>query len=76
MRVGTLLHIILFLASSLSFFVIPFDLFCQQDDGYVVQLEMCQKRIYSCSYICGTIFYPAVSDIRVFGTPIQLVTKF
>ena len=73
---GNLLRIILQLASSLSIFIIPSALFCQGEYGSVVLPSMRQQHMYSCSSVFGPVCYPVLSHIRVFGTPIYLVTKF
>ena len=54
------------------FFIVPLDMFCQGKYGSVVLPTIQQRRMHSYSSVCGTVSYPALSDIRVFGTPISL----
>ena len=58
MHFGTLLCIFLRLSLYLIIFIIPLDLFCQGEYGYVVLLSMQQRRMHSCSSVCGSFYYP------------------
>ena len=76
MNFGALLRIILGLYLSLSIFIIHLDLFCQGENGSVVLTSIRKQRMHYCSSVCGPVFSPALSDTRVFGTQIYLVTTF
>ena len=73
---GILLRILLHLYFLLSIFIVPLDIFFRGEYGSVVLPSTQQRRMHSCSSVCGSNFSTILSDIRVFGIPISLVDTF
>ena len=58
MRFSTLICILVRLDLSLSIFIVPLDLFFQEEYGSAVLTSIWQRRMNSCSPACGPVCSP------------------